>query len=69
MSMAGTMMNGGNRKTKIKVTDIRENPLNFYEKEDIYKKTIDKETGQDIELVSLAEGIKRKRSDAQCCSV
>lgn len=58
MSMAGTMMNGGNRKTKIKVTDIRENPLNFYEKEDIYKKTIDKETGQDIELVSLAEGIK-----------
>lgn len=58
MSMAGTMMNGGNRKTKIKVTDVRENPLNFYEKEDIYKKTIDKETGQDIELVSLAEGIK-----------
>lgn len=58
MSMAGTMMNSGNRKTKIKVTDIRENPLNFYEKEDIYKKTIDKETGQDIELVSLAEGIK-----------
>ena len=37
MSIAGTMMNGGNRKTKIKVTDIRENPLNFYEKEDIYK--------------------------------
>ena len=59
MSMAGTMMNSGNRKTKIKVTDIRENPLNFYEKEDIYKKTIDKETGQDIELVSLRSEERR----------
>ena len=69
MSMAGTMMNGGNRKTKIKVTDIRENPLNFYEKEDIYKRPLIKKQDRILNWYLLAEGIKRKRSDAQCCSV
>lgn len=59
-SIIATMMNGGNLKSKINVVDVRENPLNFYEKDGIYKKTIDKETGQDIALVSLAEGIKER---------
>lgn len=60
MSLAAHLSNSGKQKIKINVSQIRENPLNFYEKEDVYKRTIDKETGQDIELVSLAEGIKEK---------
>ena len=60
MSLAAHLSNNGKQKIKINVSQIRENPLNFYEKEDVYKRTIDKETGQDIELVSLAEGIKEK---------
>lgn len=58
MSLAGTLQNKGNLKTKVKITQIRENPLNFYENTDVYKKTIDKETGEDIELMSLADGLK-----------
>lgn len=57
-SLGATLSNNGKHKTKIKLCDIRENPLNFYEKDDVYKKTIDKETGEDIELLSLAEGIR-----------
>lgn len=60
MSLAAHLSNNGKQKIKINVSQIRENPLNFYEKEDVYKRTIDKETGEDIELVSLAEGIKEK---------
>lgn len=59
-NFSSSVADDGNKKTRIPVSLIRENPLNFYENNDVYKKIIDKETGEDIELTSLAEGINKE---------
>lgn len=54
------ILNGGKQKTRLNISQIRENPRNFYENENVYKKTVDKESGEDIELIALANSIESK---------
>ena len=57
-NLVAQIVNGAKaEKTSIPAELIRPNKYNFYEDEKFYKKNRDAETGEDIELRSLEDGI------------